>query len=58
MMIELKQEHIPPNWMERLVKEKKIGKVLLVFLEGKNEKELKEKSKKITNFCKELKNAI
>ena len=52
--IKLEVKHIPYKWQERLVAEKKLGGVMLVFLEGKIKKEINDKQKKIKNFCKQL----
>ena len=54
--ISLEEIFLPYKWMEHLVAENKIGGVLLVFLEGKNKNELREKTKEIKKFCKQLKN--
>ena len=53
--IELEREHIPPNWMEKLVSNGKIGGVMLVFLEGFSESEIAYKKKVVAEFCKSIK---
>jgi len=53
--IALEARNIPFRWMDTLVANRKIGGVLLVFLEGKNNSEIKRKVKAIKKFCKELK---
>ncbi len=51
----IENKNIPYKWGENLVAEGKIGGVMLVFLEGKNKKEINEKVKAIKKFSKEFK---
>jgi hypothetical protein len=56
MRIKLDNKDVPYHWKERLISEGKIGGVFLVFLEGKNSQEIKNKAKKLKVFCGGLKN--
>ena len=53
--IALDKDQIPNKWMENLVSNGKIGGVLLVFIEGFSETEIKAKTKDIKDFCKTIK---
>lgn len=53
--IALDKDQIPNKWMENLVSNGKIGGVLLVFIEGFSEAEIKAKTKDIKDFCKTIK---
>ena len=52
--IKLEAKYVPYKWQEKLVREQKLGGVMLIFLEGKTKKEIKAKEKEIKSFCKEL----
>lgn len=53
--IELHEQDVPLDWQYDLLKCQKIGGVFLVFMSGKTQKELKDKSKALKDFCKNLK---
>lgn len=53
--IPIDSKFIPLRWEENLVKNQKIGGVMLVFLEGKDTKEIDKKVKLTKQFCKQLK---
>lgn len=53
--IPINNKYLPNKWMENLVSNGKIGGVMLVFIEGFTELEIKEKTKKLNDFCKTLK---
>jgi len=52
--IKLEAKYVPYKWQENLVREQKLGGVMLIFLEGKTKKEIEAKEKEIKSFCKEL----
>jgi len=53
--IALDNKNIPYKWMEGLVSNGKFGGVMLVFIEGFTEKEIKYKTGEIKKLCKTLK---
>jgi hypothetical protein len=53
--LSLDKKYLPHKWMENLVSNGKIGGVILVFVEGFTEKEIKHKTKLIQDFCKTVK---
>lgn len=53
--IPLSTKHLPYKWIEGLVSNGKIGGVMLVFIEGFTETEIKYKTDEIKKFCKTLK---
>ena len=52
--IQMDRKHFPYNWEQNLVSNQKIGGVFLVFLEGKDTKEIDYKVKLIKDFCKTI----
>jgi len=52
--IPLDNKYIPYGWQENLVKNQEMGGVFLVFLSGKNQKEIQEKVKLLKQFCKKI----
>lgn len=55
--IQLDSRNIPYKWMDNLVSNGKFGGVMLVFVEGFTENEIKTKVGKIKDFCNSLKEA-
>ena len=54
--IRIDKRYLPIEWTKKLVAGQKIGGVYLVFLDGKDQKEINFKVKSLNKFCKELKN--
>lgn len=52
--IQLDEKHLPYKWQEKLIANQEIGGLFLVFLSGKNGKEIDNKVKQIKHFCKTL----
>ena len=52
--IGLSPEQIPAGWHDHLVENQLVGGVFLVFLEGRDQKEIAEKTKLLKVFCKSL----
>ena len=53
--IQIDNKNLPYRWQENLVSNGKIGGVMLVFVEGFTETEIKGKVKQIKDLCKILK---
>jgi len=52
--IGLSSEQIPLGWHDHLVENQLVGGVFLVFLEGRDQKEIIQKTKFLREFCKNL----
>jgi len=52
--IKLPKKHLPYKWQETLVENQLIGGVLLVFVSGKDDKEIEEKTERIKAFCNSM----
>lgn len=50
--IQLDEKHLPYKWQEHLIEKQEIGGVFLLFLSGKNKKEIKDKVKAIKRFVR------
>jgi len=53
--IQIDNKNLPYRWQENLVSNGKFGGVMLVFVEGFTETEIKGKVKQIKDLCKILK---
>ena len=56
--IKIDDKNIPYKWEENLIKNQLIGGVMLVFLEGKDKKEINKKVKLVKNYCKTIKHLL
>lgn len=56
--IQLDNKHLPYHWQENLVANQEIGGVFLVFMQGKDAKEIALKVKLLKAFTKTLKSAV
>ena len=55
LSIQLYEQDIPQGWQQELIANQKVGGVFLVFISANTKKELKEKGRKIKQFCKSIK---
>ena len=53
--IMVNKKHLPKSWQEKLIKDGKLGGILLVLVEGTSREEVDKKVIKIKEFCTNLK---
>lgn len=56
--IRVNKKHLPKSWQEKLIKDGKLGGVLLVLVEGTSREEVDKKVVKIKEFCTNLKRGM